>query len=333
MDTLTQAALGATIAQAGFRQTLGGRAVVFGAVCGLVPDLDIIVRVLGPWESLEHHRGLTHSVLALPLLALPVGWAGWKLSRSNVDWKNWAHLAFWALITHPLLDVCTSYGTQLLAPFSERRFSTDAIGIIDLIYSLPLFAAVFASRWGAAEIRTRVARLALAGSSVYLASAHLLSAQARWTGEASLEALGVVPVHMRTPPPPFFSGLRRIVALDEEGVVWASNLSVWFPHELEWVRIEGETNPEIEAVLASEEGQIFTWFADGFALAEYTDNGEVIVRDHRYGMFLDLSWTPFRLHTSVSEDGEIGEVALQQRADSVDLKAELSEGWRQMWGP
>jgi inner membrane protein len=332
MDTFTQAALGATIAEAGFRNRLGGKAVVFGAVCGLLPDLDIIVRALGPWESLVHHRGLTHSLLTLPVLALPVGWAGWKLSKKEGDWKTWAHLAFWALITHPLLDACTSYGTQLLAPLSDERFSTDAVGIIDLLYSVPLFAAVFAARWSHSEVRTKVARLALLGSTVYLGAGHLLSYQAEMTARASLESNGVHILHVRTPPPAFFSGLRRLVAVDTSGTVWAANLSVWFPHELDWVQITGEQDPQIEAVLASEEGQIFSWFADGYALAERVDAHTVVIRDHRYGMFLDLSWTPFRLQAELDSDGQVQTVELQQDADGLDLGAELSEGLRQMWG-
>jgi len=332
MDTLTQAALGATIGQAGFRSRLGGKAVVFGAVCGLIPDLDIIVRILGPWESMVHHRGVTHSVLTLPFLAFPVGWAGYRIWAREGEFRTWVHLAFWALFTHPLLDACTSYGTQLLAPFSDERFSTDAVGIIDLLYSLPLFAAVAVSRWGLPEVRSRVAWMALLCSTLYLGGGHLLSYQARLSAEDSLEELGVVVVRLRTPPPAFFSGLRRLVAVDSMGTVWASNLSVWFPHELEWVQITGERDPQITAVLDTKEGEIFSWFADGFALAERVDSQSVVIRDHRYGMFRDLSWTPFRVRASLDSNGQIQSVDIQERLDDLELGAELAEGWRQMMG-
>ena len=70
MDSITQAALGATIAQAGFSTRLGRRALLFGAVAATLPDLDVVVRAAGQWAVVEHHRGATHS---LPVLALATG--------------------------------------------------------------------------------------------------------------------------------------------------------------------------------------------------------------------------------------------------------------------
>ena len=332
MDTLTQAALGAAIGEAGFRSRLGGRAVVFGAICGLVPDLDVLFRVAGPWASLEYHRGVTHSVLALPLFAVPVGWMGCRFLGKSSELMTWVHLAFWALITHPLLDTCTSYGTQLLAPFSDRRFSTDALGIIDLLYSVPLFASCWASRWGSDALRRRMSRGALVVSTLYAVMAHVWSAQAREMASTSLSQMGVEVVQLRTPPPPIFSGLRRMVAVDSEGTIWAANVSVWFPRELSWVTIDGANDPRIDALMKTDEGRIFEWFADGYARAEWLDERTVVVRDHRYGMFSDLRWTPFTMRAERNESGAFKRIELQQRGDGVDMAEEMSIGWQQMWG-
>lgn len=80
MDSITQAALGATIAAAGFERRLGRKSLVFGAAVGTLPDLDIIARIGGEWAMLIHHRGVTHGIL-FALLATPSS-AGWTESAT-----------------------------------------------------------------------------------------------------------------------------------------------------------------------------------------------------------------------------------------------------------
>ena len=70
MDSITQILLGTTIAEAGFREKLGGRAVIAGAVLGALPDLDIVTRCAGPWAFVKYHRGPTHSLIVLALVVV-----------------------------------------------------------------------------------------------------------------------------------------------------------------------------------------------------------------------------------------------------------------------
>ena len=134
MDTVTQIVLGATIAEAGFRHKLGIKSLLFGGFCGWLPDIDIFFHS-GGWEEMVAHRGITHSILFLPLIAPLVGEIAHRLDGMKSSRWTWMHLAFWALITHPLLDWNTSYGTQLLYPFLTHRFALDSVAIIDLFYN------------------------------------------------------------------------------------------------------------------------------------------------------------------------------------------------------
>ena len=61
MDIITQAALGGAVAQAGFRTT-GRRGILFGAFCGIVPDLDGLLSIGDGWQDLVIHRGSSHSL-------------------------------------------------------------------------------------------------------------------------------------------------------------------------------------------------------------------------------------------------------------------------------
>ena len=41
-----------------------------------------------------------------------------------------------------MLDACTSYGTQLLWPFSNERFACNTISIVDPLFTVPLLVLV-----------------------------------------------------------------------------------------------------------------------------------------------------------------------------------------------
>src|SRR4029450_11156415 len=84
---------------------------------------------------------------------------------------TWFRLFVLTILSHPLLDLCTTYGTVLLAPFSYRRFAIDAIAIIDPAYSLALATALGGGL--ARGVGTRPARVA-AASALALSTAYLV---------------------------------------------------------------------------------------------------------------------------------------------------------------
>ena len=43
-----------------------------------------------------------------------------------------------ALVTHPLLDLMTIYGTQVFQPFTDEAYGLGSMFIIDPVYSLAL---------------------------------------------------------------------------------------------------------------------------------------------------------------------------------------------------
>lgn len=145
MDPITQGAVGAAVAVVASRRPQHVQAAVIGALAGMAPDLDVLIRSSDdPLLTLEYHRQFTHSVFFIPILGslcalLIFVTAGrrWQL--------NWRHCLLWSLLgcaTHGLLDSCTSYGTQLLWPFSGQRFAWDIISVVDPLFSLPLLTAL-----------------------------------------------------------------------------------------------------------------------------------------------------------------------------------------------
>lgn len=333
MDSITQAMLGAAIGQAGFRK-LGRRASAFGVFCGLFPDFDIMLGGGDPWRGLVTHRGSSHSLLVLPVLAVPIGWLGWRLLGRRGDPKSWIHLAFWALITHPLLDVFTTYGTQLLAPATRARFAWDGISIVDPIYTVPLIIAVgIGVRKATIDGRAaRLARAALLWGVVYLGLGVAWSAQAGATFGAQLAAIGFEPVAMRTPVPFFNPLLRHGVARDRAGRVAVSTIVPWDATATAPVVVESTQSARVDAALASERGELLRWFADGYLSVTEQADGSMLFRDHRYGMLRDPTQTPFQSWLPADAAPADIQQSHRPRSNDFDPGAELAYGWGLVFG-
>jgi len=144
MDSLTQIVLGASVAEATLGKKIGNKAIFLGAIAGTIPDLDIIMRFfVDDLSASVMHRGLSHSLI-FPFIAAPIlGFLTKKIysNLENVSQFDWNKMFFLALLTHPLLDAQTTWGTQLFWPF-EYRVAIENIFIIDPIYTLPFLACL-----------------------------------------------------------------------------------------------------------------------------------------------------------------------------------------------
>ncbi|MCB0293431.1 MAG: metal-dependent hydrolase, partial [Calditrichaeota bacterium] len=70
MDTITQIALGAAVGEAVLGRKVGNKALLWGAVGGTIPDLDVLARpLLSGVENLGFHRGFSHSILFAVMIA------------------------------------------------------------------------------------------------------------------------------------------------------------------------------------------------------------------------------------------------------------------------
>ena len=145
MDSLTQIVLGAACGEAVLGKKIGNKALLFGAIGGTIPDLDVFIgRFIHSNEiqAMAFHRGFMHSLLFAVFGCFIFGWITYKLynTRKRTDTtllKDWILLFFWSILTHPILDCFTPYGTQLFAPFSDYRVAFNNISVADPLYTVP----------------------------------------------------------------------------------------------------------------------------------------------------------------------------------------------------
>lgn len=80
MDSITQAVLGAAVGEAVLGKKLGNRAILWGAIAGTIPDLDVVSKlfITEPLYGLMYHRGLSHSILFTVLSPFLFAWLAHK---------------------------------------------------------------------------------------------------------------------------------------------------------------------------------------------------------------------------------------------------------------
>lgn len=145
MDNITHSLTGLALARAGLNR-YSPHAVALLVISANAPDVDILAGFKGPLTYFEYHRGYTHSLLGLPVMALLCVLVISLFFRQKLPWgKAWL-LGCVGVGSHLLLDWTNSYGTRLLLPFSSRWFHLDCTALYDgWIMAALVFAAIWPS--------------------------------------------------------------------------------------------------------------------------------------------------------------------------------------------
>lgn len=102
-----------------------------------------------PIDAALIHRGFSHSLVFAILMGPLLGWLIHRLYKKRYEQKTWMWLFFLGIVTHPLLDIFTNYGTEFLWPFS-LRITFNTVFVIDPLYTVPfmitLLVALFMKR-------------------------------------------------------------------------------------------------------------------------------------------------------------------------------------------
>ncbi len=200
MDPVSQAMLGASVPQALSKKAQVGAATLFGALSGMAPDLDSLIRSdTDPLLYLEYHRQFSHSLVFIPVGGLLCALLMYALFARR--WQlGFGFTYLWCVLgyaTHGFLDACTSYGTQLLWPFSTERFAWNTISIVDPLFTVPLIVLV---TFGVLRKNPRCGQLALAWVVVYQGFGWLQHLRVENAGYELAAARGHTPARLDVKP-------------------------------------------------------------------------------------------------------------------------------------
>src|SRR5690606_25435693 len=222
VDSLSQIVLGGALAAAIAPARHRRAAVAAGAALGTLPDLDSVpmwLLGLDPVTNMTWHRGPSHSLLVLvPLAALLWGWLRGRGGRVAEAPTRWYWAITLALVTHPVLDAFTVYGTQLWWPLPPSPAMWSSVFIIDPLSTLPLllaFVLALVRGWRPSAQAALVAGLAL--STAYLGWSLVAKAMVGRAAETTLAGMGLQDAPRFSVPMPFNTLLWRVVVMTPDG--------------------------------------------------------------------------------------------------------------------
>lgn len=294
MDSISQIVLGGAIAAAIAPARHRRAALLAGAALGTLPDLDSLPILLftdNPVSLMTLHRSLSHSLFVLPLVGWLIWWLfkrrGKRVAESPTRW-------FWAiqsaLVTHPLLDAFTVYGTQLLWPLRTPPVMWSSVFIIDPLYTLWLLLACVAAWF--AQARRLAQRALLAGlilSSAYLGWSLVAKGIVDRQAGRDLAALGLGAAPRFSVPMPFNTLLWRVVAMTPQGYVIGDRSLVADrgPMRFKGYRSDTQALGQARGIEAVED---LAWFNHGFMRTQVVGN-ELVLSDLRMGLEPDYNFS------------------------------------------
>jgi len=313
-------------------------ALVAGAALGTVPDLDALpIRLMtdNPVLWMTWHRSISHSVLVLPLAAWLVWWLfkrrGRRVAESPTRW-------FWAiqlaLVTHPVLDACTVYGTQLWWPLPTPPVMWSSMFIIDPLYTVWLLAACVVA-WVAPA--RRVAQHALVAglvvSTAYLGWSLIAKRMVDAQAGRDLAALGLVDAPRFSVPMPFNTLLWRVVAMTPDGYVIGDRSLVADTGPIRFTAYQSDTRALAHVRHVDAVNQL-AWFNHGFMRTQVVGDA-LVLSDLRMGLEPDYLFS----FVVAERDGDTWRAIAPREAQSAfrlpipegGLSKALGEMWTRMW--
>jgi len=300
MDPLTHTATGLFLSRVGLGRWTP-RALPILLLAANAPDIDILSAAGGSLSYLHYHRHLTHSLVAMPVMALVAVLVVRVASRKPVHWLGAFFAALIGVASHLLLDLTNVYGIRLWLPFSGEWLRLDLTSVIDIwIWGVLLLgiAGPFVGRLVGSEVSSGTLReknhgrgfaiFALAFLLLYNCGRGVLHARAVAVLESRLYAESLPLRVAALPHPANPLRWRGLVETSDFYQVEDVNLAGEFDPARGTVFHKPEPNPALEAARHTAAIQEFLRFAR-FPLWRVTpvsepENGQrVEVLDMRFG--------------------------------------------------
>ena len=332
MDSLTQIVLGGAVAAAIAPARHRRAALLAGAALGTLPDLDALPLMLlsdDPVVRMTVHRSVSHSLFVLPLLGFAIWWLFKRFGNGRVAEapRRWFWAIQLALVTHPLLDAFTVYGTQLWWPLMPPPTMWSSVFIIDPLYTIWLLLACVAAfflRERAMAQRVLLAGLAL--STLYLGWSLLAKSRVEREADRALAAMGLADAPRFSVPMPFNTLLWRVVAMTPGGFVEGERSLVADAGPMAF-RGYASNVQALRQAASIPAVQRLAWFNHGFMKAQVRD-GQLVLSDLRMGAEPDYTF-----NFAVAEPDGSGwrAIAPQQLRWPWQATRRLGDMWQRIW--
>lgn len=313
MDSLTQIVLGAACGEVALGKKIGNKAMLFGAIGGTIPDLDVIFGNLfygNEIDQLAFHRGFMHSIVFACIASLVLGFILYELYNSGrrkdtTNLKDWIWLFFLSIFTHPILDSFTPYGTQLFLPFTDYRVAFNNISVVDPLYTLPfLFTLIVAMFFK----RSNPRRFKWVKAGIYISSAYMLftignkfymdSVFKKSFKEANIN------YNRYSAQPTILNNFLWYSVAETEDQYYATFYSLFDKGNLATHMIPIPKNHDL-LDMSHHDLEILKWFSnDYFTLQKIDSTGQIIYKDLRYPLLKENDANSSLFSFELVKDGD-----------------------------
>jgi len=334
MDSLTQIVLGSTVAALAVPAVHRRKALVAGAVLGTLPDLDALLPLLTHADAvarMTEHRGASHSLLVLPWVGLLIWWlARWRWQPVREAPKPWLLAIQLALLTHPVLDAFTVYGTQLLWPLPFSPVMWASVWIVDPAYTLPLLIGCIVAATSANTLKVRrYLAVGLCLSSAYLLWSLAAKALVERDARQALAALGLSNAPHFSVPLPLNTLLWQVVAMTPDGYLIGERSLVADRKPIQFRSYASDTAALAQARETVPAVARLLWFNHGFMNARVDAQERLVVSDLRMGQ--EPGYT-FQFVVAQREAGQWRPIPVARIATPpIVTTAQLSAWWHRLW--
>lgn len=330
MDSFTQIVLGAAVGEAALGKKVGNKALLYGAIAGTIPDLDILSGFfVDTVTALEIHRGVTHSILFAVFGGMFFGWLV-SLWEKRASWKQWSWLFFLGFITHSWLDAHTSWGTQIFWPFGYQ-VSFRNIFVIDPLYTIP-FAIFLLLAWispvGSAK-RARYNWWGIGVSSAYMLVTIVLKFVTYDKFVQALDEQEIVYSTIQTKPSPM-NTILWTANVQTEVAFLIGDYSFFDTEPIQFY--SHPKNHELLGELRNNKNvqRLITVTEDKYTIVKKEDG--IYLNDLRFGM-ISVKQNGDKYAFSYKLDEVGGEVIITEEVkDREDAKRMLSDLWSRLLG-
>lgn len=380
MDSLTQIVLGAAVGELILGKKVGNKAILWGAIAGTIPDLDVLTRpFVDGLRANELHRGVTHSILFSAALAPLLGWwlkkhrgsllavfvalvaavfllgglplvakvsvgvimlviIGLILWRSrgtdDATSREWTWLFWCSLVTHPLLDCHTNWGTQLLWPLPVK-VAYNNIFVVDPFYTLPFLICVAAALFFERTSRRRrwINGFGLVLSSSYMALTLVLKLLVHTGVARSLEEQRIPYSSISTLPTPFNAVLWTATVETDDAFLLGYRSMLDKKTDFEFIRVP-KNRQLISHWAAHRNVQRLAHLTNGQYVLR-SENDTLVLSDIRFGQTgSPTPETPFFMRYRLIPEGDNLRVEVVQppAMDKAKFNAAISELWTRLKG-
>jgi len=330
MDSVTQIALGASIAEAVMQNKVGRKAALWGAICGTLPDLDVLIPMGNAVKDFTYHRAESHAFFYMALATPLLVWLITKIHPKTKEHKiRWLIVVFLSLATHSILDSFTVYGTQLFLPFSNFPVGWSTIFVIDPLYTIPLLLGLTAifliSKNPKLALKLNMAGIAI--SSLYLvwsigAKAHISS-----VAETSLLNQNISVSKTLVGPSPFNTILWRVIGMTDSGYVEGVYSLLDNSDDIEF-KFRSSENNLLDPISDNWNVNRLQWFTKGFYKVSNIDN-KIVITDLRMGVG-SLYFFKFKVGEKINNNIAIAEVEKLAPEEFNGLEP-LKRLWQRIW--